>query len=76
MGYVYILKSKKKDWRYIGSTGNLRERFNSHNQGENQSTKHYAPFELEAYVAVRTETKARKLEKYFTTGSGKAVLYK
>lgn len=65
MGYVYIPKSKKKDWRYIGSTGNLRERFNSHNQGENQSTKHYAPFELEAYVAVQTEQQARKLEKIF-----------
>lgn len=33
-------------------------------------------FELEAYVAVKTEQKARQLEKYFKTGSGKAVLYK
>jgi len=76
MWYVYVIKSKNEDWRYIGSTGNLKERFRSHNVGENQSTKHYAPFELEAYVAVNTESKARKLEKYFKTGSGKSILEK
>jgi hypothetical protein len=31
---------------------------------------------LVAYVAVRSERKARELEKYFKTGSGKAVLKK
>lgn len=76
MWYVYILKSKIEDWRYIGSTGNLKVRFRSHNQGKNQSTKHYAPFELESYLAVKYEKQARELEKYFKTGSGKAVLYK
>ena len=76
MWYVYILKSKNKDWRYIGSTGRLKDRFKSHNDGKNQATKHYAPFELEAYMAVKTEQKARQLEKYFKTGSGKAVLMK
>jgi hypothetical protein len=29
-----------------------------------------------AYIAVRTEKKARELEKYFKTGSGRAVLKK
>lgn len=76
MWYVYILKSKKEDWRYIGYASNLKKRFKSHNQGKNQSTKHYAPFELEAYVAVNAEQKARELEKYFKTGSGSAVLHK
>lgn len=76
MWYVYILKSKTKEWRYIGSTKNLKERFANHNTGENQSTKHYAPFELEAYIAVNSESKARKLEKYLKTGSGSAILHK
>ena len=76
MWYVYILKSKNKDWRYIGSTKKLKDRFQSHNDGKNKSTKHYAPFELEAYIAVQTEQKARQLERYFKTGSGKAVLSK
>ena len=47
-----------------------------HNAGLTQSTKHYVPFEIEAFVAVKTEAKARELEKYFKTGSGKAVLKK
>lgn len=33
-------------------------------------------FKLEAYVAVKTEKKAQELEKYFKTGSGRAVLNK
>jgi hypothetical protein len=41
-----------------------------------QSTKHYAPFVLEAYVAVKTKNKAIELENYFKTGSGKAILKK
>jgi hypothetical protein len=43
------------------------------NLGISQSTTPYKPFTLEAYVAVKTE---RLLEKYFKTGSGKAVLKK
>lgn len=76
MWYVYILKSKQKNWRYIGSTGDLKARFKNHNVGNNQSTKHYAPFMLEAYIAVDNEQKARTLEKYFKTGSGRAILDK
>jgi len=76
MWYVYILKSKQKNWRYIGSTGNLKTRLKSHNAGNIQSTKHYAPLKLEAYVAVDNEQQARNLEKYFKTGSGRAILDK
>jgi predicted GIY-YIG superfamily endonuclease len=76
MFYVYILKSKSNEWRYTGSTNNLKARFDKHNQGKVQSTKFYAPFEIEAYVAVQTEAKARALEKYFKTGSGAAVMKK
>lgn len=74
MWYVYILNSKKQDWHYIGYSSDLRDRVQQHNKGRVQSTKHYAPFELKAYVAVQTEQKARELEKYFKTGSGRAVL--
>ena len=76
MWYVYILKSRGHDWYYVGSTGDLKKRFREHNLEENQSTKSYAPFELDAYIAVKTEKKARELESYFKTGSGKAVLKK
>jgi hypothetical protein len=47
-----------------------------HDAGLVQSTKAYRQLVLVAYVAVRSERKARELEKYFKTGSGKAVLKK
>ena len=75
MWYVYVLKSVNHPFIYIGSTNDVDRRLEEHNAGLNQSTKHCIPYDLlEAYVAVRTEEKARKLEKYFKAGSGKAVL--
>jgi hypothetical protein len=47
-----------------------------HDAGLVQSAKAYRQLVLVAYVAVRSERKARELEKYFKTGSGKAVLKK
>ncbi len=74
--YVYFLKSLKNNFRYVGYTKRLNPRFEEHNEGLNKSTKHYAPFELEAYVAVKTEKIAKDLEKYFKTGSGIAFARK
>jgi predicted GIY-YIG superfamily endonuclease len=55
-------------------TEDWEKRLDSHNAGMNQSTKHYAPFSLEFYVAVKTKKKARELETYFKGGSGKAFV--
>jgi len=74
--FVYILKSSIKNWIYIGSTDDLIRRMRGHDAGLVQSTKAYRQLVLVAYVAVRSERKARELEKYFKTGSGKAVLKK
>ncbi len=76
MWYVYIIKSINTDFIYIGSTNDIKRRILEHNEGLSQSTKHYKPFELEAYIALRYENQARTLEKYFKTGSGKAILFK
>ncbi len=76
MWYVYILKSINHSFIYVGSTDNIKRRFEEHNNGLSKSTKPYKPFELNAYVAVKTEKKARELEKYFKTGSGKVILKK
>ena len=74
MWFVYVLKSIDHPFIYIGSTNDVERRLEEHNEGLNQSTQHCAPYKLEAFIAVRTEIKARKLEKYFKTGSGKSVL--
>ncbi|MEX1138584.1 MAG: GIY-YIG nuclease family protein [Bacteroidota bacterium] len=74
--FVYFLRSRKKDWVYVGMARNVYERFEEHKEGLVQSTKAYRPLSLAGYIAVQSSRKARELEKYFKTGSGKAVLKK
>ena len=46
MYWVYILKSKKNNSLYIGSTSNLERRLKEHNEGKSLSTKKYMPWIL------------------------------
>jgi predicted GIY-YIG superfamily endonuclease len=73
MWYVYFLEMANGDI-YVGSTPDLRQRFAVHANGHVRSTRRYRPLRLRAYVAV--ETRARELERYFKSGSGKAVASK
>jgi len=75
MWYAYGLKCQDKSL-YIGSTNNLKRRLFEHNCGKSKGIKGRSPFVLEFYVAVKSETQARNLEKYFKTGSGKAIVKK
>lgn len=75
MWYVYFLELNNKHI-YVGSTDDLKRRISSHDSGHVQSTKGFLPVKLKSYVAVETEAKARELEKYFKTGSGKAIAKK
>ena len=68
MNYVYFLR-EAHGRLYIGSTNNLPRRLESHQKDK-------PGFRLLGYVAVETEQKARDLEKYFKTGSGRAILKK
>jgi len=74
--YVYVLRSYKKNRTYVGSTNNLKRRLNQHNNGFCKATKFGIPWEIEISTAVKGEKKARELEKYLKSGSGKALLYK
>ena len=76
MYYVYFLKSLKHNYRYVGYTSKLKLRIDEHNLGLNKSTKPYLPFELDAYVAVKTIKLAKDLERYFKSGSGIAFARK
>jgi len=77
MYYVYFLKSRiKANWIYVGSTDNIERRLKEHEKGLSSSTKPYLPVYLVGYVALLTEKSSRKLEEYFKTGSGKAILKK
>ena len=75
MWYVYFLRLSNGDI-YVGSTNDLRRRVESHARGEVTSTRANLPVALQSYVAVKTETVARNLERYFKSGSGKAFANK
>ena len=75
MWYVYFLELSNGDI-YVGSTRDLKPRFKCHQRGEVDSTRPYRPVILRAYLAVETEKQARSLERYFKTGSGKAIAKK
>ena len=62
MFYVYLIRSCVKNWTYIGSTTNLRNRFKEHNQGKVKSTEPYLPFALIYYEAYMNLSLARKRE--------------
>ena len=58
MYYVYVLKSKVKNYLYIGSTSDLKHRFKEHNSGTEKSTKLYYTFKLVYYEAYVSKTDA------------------
>jgi putative endonuclease len=62
MFYVYILKSKKDNEFYIGSTNDLKRRVVEHNKGCVKSTKIRRPFYLVYYEAYFAESDARRRE--------------
>lgn len=75
MWYVYFLQLNNGNI-YVGSTDDLKRRHKSHQNGNVRATAAYLPISLRAYVAVETELRARQLERYFKSGSGKAVAKK
>lgn len=72
--YVYVLKSLKKDFIYVGQTTDLKRRFKEHNNKEELSTKHYAPFELIFYEAYLDRKDCLRREEYLKTSKGKTTL--
>ncbi|MGB0934509.1 MAG: GIY-YIG nuclease family protein [Alphaproteobacteria bacterium] len=75
MYYVYFLELSNNNI-YVGFSSSLKQRINAHNDGQVQATKSFLPAKLKSYIAVETKEKALALEKYFKTGSGKAVALK
>ncbi|MDH4330233.1 MAG: GIY-YIG nuclease family protein [Candidatus Moranbacteria bacterium] len=74
MHYVYILKSLKDLKLYTGQTSDLKRRFNEHQKGKVQSTKHRRPLSLIFYEAFKEKEDAMRRERYFKTTKGKISL--
>ena len=60
---VYIIKSLKTRWYYVGSTNNSEKRLKEHNAGHVTSTKNYVPLKLVFKKVFDSEKEARTYEK-------------
>jgi len=61
--YIYLLKSQKRDWTYIGVTIDLKRRIEQHLSGKSYTTRKYLPVELVYYEAYRSLSDANNREK-------------
>jgi putative endonuclease len=71
---TYVIKSKTKNYIYVGLTSNLARRLSEHEKGYNKTTKPYRPFKLILHELYKSRTEARKREKILKSGYGKEYL--
>jgi putative endonuclease len=60
--YVYILRSLSDGRYYVGTTQNLEERLERHNQGRSKYTRNFRPWELVHFEEYPTRSEAMKRE--------------
>ncbi len=76
MFYTYVLQSEKDGNFYIGFTSDLKQRFENHQKGLVESTKHRRPLKLIYDEACLDRNDAVRREKYFKTHLGRMFLKK
>jgi len=76
MYYVYAIRSRIKNYIYVGLTNNPERRIKEHNNKKESTTRSYAPFDIVIIEEFETRIKAREREKYLKTGFGKEYLKK
>ena len=73
MFYVYLLRSLGDPLKtYTGFTTDLKQRLAAHNLGSSVHTSKFLPWQIETYLALSDEKRARDFEKYLKSGSGQA----
>ena len=71
---VYAIRSKARNYTYVGMSSELSTRLKRHNEGRNKTTRAYAPFDLIYSKDFDTRAEARTHEKYLKSGVGRAFL--
>jgi len=71
MHFVYILKSVNfPNQTYTGSSSDLKQRLQSHNEGANKHTSKFKPWKIVWFCGFPNKEKAEEFEKYLKTASG------
>ncbi|MDE2099773.1 MAG: GIY-YIG nuclease family protein [Patescibacteria group bacterium] len=74
--YTYILWSSKSSNFYFGSTKDITNRLDEHNNGTSRSTAPYRLWKLVWCGVFQNRKLAEDFERYLKSGSGKAFAYK
>lgn len=74
--FAYILLSLKNGDLYIGSTGNLENRFRLHNAGKVRSTKANRPWKLLEYQMFNSRSEAVRRERFLKAHQQKELIKK
>ena len=75
--YVYMLSdSATRTHHYVGMTEDVERRLAKHNAGQVPHTSKFAPWTIDAAIAVRGKMTAAQLERYLKSGSGRAFANK
>ena len=74
MYYTYAIKSRERNYIYVGLTSNPDRRIAEHNNERERTTRSYAPFETIIIEQYQTRLEARKREKYLKSGIGKEFM--
>ena len=74
MYYVYVLYSLKDNKKYIGFTGNLKNRLKTHEDGKVESTRNRRPLVLIYYEACNNKYDALHREIYLKSAYGHRYL--
>jgi len=74
MIFLYVIRSLKHNFRYIGITGDIERRIKQHNSGYSMSTKKYKPFKLLLTENFNDYKDARRREIFLKSGQGRKFL--
>ena len=75
--YVYMLSDvATPTHHYVGMTEDIENRLAKHNAGQVPHTSKFAPWTIDAAIAVRDKMTAAQLERYLKSGSGRAFANK
>jgi len=69
--FVYVISSGATNKFYVGMSADPQARLKQHNAGHSQFTKGFRPWKLMYFEFAGTRENARKLEKYYQTGTGR-----
>lgn len=71
---VYVLRSQKDDYNYVGCTNNLKRRMSEHENGKVPSTKKRRPLHMIYAEYYLNQQDAFAREQFLKTGWGKNYL--